>query len=121
MLESGIQCLPFGSQHGLPAGELLSRLLVLLLIGNYIAFHIEPFEEEYERNHPIPSASPTFTTPWENWEAFDKTNVPAAFSYFPAIPLLLFLWLHPGPATVRRAKIPESIVRDKSPPQADTI
>jgi hypothetical protein len=93
-----------------------TRLLALILTANYIAFHVEPFEEEYERNHPAPSATPTFIPSPESWESFDKTNVPVAYTYLPFFPEILYCRFVPIRIHVRRAHIPFLIIRDKSPP-----
>jgi hypothetical protein len=90
----------------------------LVLATTYIGFQIEPFEEEYERNNPLPSAEPTFTLPAENWETYGKTDVPTAFSFRPEI-LFLPLLAFDGPTSLPLVDLkPFHRIRDKSPPSS---
>jgi hypothetical protein len=95
------------------------QLIALGLALNYALFQIEPFEEEYEAQHPVTSGVLSYSIPALNWESFDKENAPKAFTFhivhapvalqffYPALP---FLW------TVSHT--PFQPLRDKSPPTA---
>jgi hypothetical protein len=88
----------------------------LILAADYFCFQVEVFEEEYEKNNPLPCAAPTFTPPQENWESFDKTNAPQAFVVaVPDCSVLLCLC----PAVIGEelpASQPFRVVRNNSPP-----
>ena len=92
------------------------KLLALLLASNYLAFHIEPFEDEYEANHrPLPDGY-AFSKPSMTWETFDKQNAPKAFVFDAA---LRIQFLHPRYSPQAKellAKFQYQPVRDKSPP-----
>jgi len=88
----------------------------MLLAFNYFAFQVELFDDEYEANHPSPSAASGISAYNVTWESFDKDNAPAPFVFDARIsfvslfrlprevslPLVHFPGVHP--------------VRDKSPP-----
>lgn len=90
----------------------------LVLAATYLGFQIEPFEEEYERNHPLPSSEPTFNLPAENWETYGKTDVPTAYSFSPGI---IFIPLPAFDVAARMPLVelkPFHRIRDKSPPSS---
>ena len=97
--------------------EISFRLLTLVIAWNYFSFQVEPFEEEYERNNPLPSATAAFAEwPW-NWESFGKNNVPSAQSF---VALIAFVPLAPLPvlAETQNPEHPPFLrIRDKSPPR----
>jgi hypothetical protein len=93
-----------------------ARMLAIVLASNFLAFHVEPFEEEYERNHPAPSGSPSVNPIADNWEAFDKTNVPPAATYLPLLPAILFCRIPVEEGRVAQIQRPYFELRDKSPP-----
>jgi hypothetical protein len=98
------------------ARDISFRLLSLLVAWNYFSFQVEPFEEEYEKNNPLPSATPAFADWPYNWESFGKNNVPSAQSFEA---LIAFVPLAPLPvhAETRKPEHPPFLrIRDKSPP-----
>jgi hypothetical protein len=98
--------------------RLIHSIVALLLATNYCAFQIEPFEEEYEANHPPAPDSPVFSQPTITWESFDKQNAPKAFVFDAAIQIQFLFSL---PSQHFRFLLPcpqHQLVRDKSPPLA---
>lgn len=90
--------------------------IALLLAVTYFLFQVEPFEEEYLAQHRGPADELAFAKPSVNWETFDKSNAPKAFTVHPSIGIGL---LHLVPA--RNESLdpfcrPFHPVRDKSPP-----
>ncbi len=61
---------------------LLHQGTSLLLAIVYFCFQVEVFEEEYEKNCPMPNGELAFNYSSENWESFDKDDVqqPSTFS-----------------------------------------
>lgn len=93
-------------------------LVALLLAGNYFAFQVELFEEEFEQNQPLCDFSHElrFTSPTLNWESFDKTNAPQAFTLNPDFRIFVLFEI-PSPTNQSiPAQRPFSDIRDKSPP-----
>ncbi|HZY09732.1 MAG TPA: hypothetical protein VFF29_01115 [Bacteroidota bacterium] len=98
--------------------SLVFQFISLLLAVNYFAFQVEPFEDEYEDNHPQLSTTPTITKPTVTWETFDKSNAPKAFVFNTEIS---FEFLS-GIPRIARAEylliLHLYIIRDKSPPHS---
>ena len=94
----------------------LHKLVAFLLVVNYISFHAEFFDNEYEQNHRTVSSTSSIDTPSVTWETFDKANAPQAFTFNVEI---VFTVIRPAYNTlivydVRQTN--NSIIRDKSPP-----
>jgi hypothetical protein len=99
----------------------IRSLLAFLLALNFFLFHLEVFEEEYEREHPKNLGVPSLVQPPQTNEAGDKENAQAAFiiESFPA--LLELTWEFPAPLFLLRPSFaPFQLVRDKSPPVTST-
>lgn len=110
----------FRASSSIDATTACRRVLALLLTVNYIAFHVEPFEEEHLRHCAVPSNEPSFRLSAENWETYNKCNVPVATTYMPLLPEILACRLRPLPIQDCLAHVPYSPVRDKSPPSSPT-
>jgi hypothetical protein len=95
---------------------LLTGLAALLLACNYLAFQVELFEDEYEQNHPVPSAGSGISSYSANWESFDKDNAPQAFYFDPILRLDCLLVFRSPNVFERPATPPFQPIRDKSPP-----
>jgi hypothetical protein len=99
------------------AHSLLVRMTAFILAANYFCFQVEVFEEEYEKNNPLPSSGPTFTCSSENWETFGKTNAPKAFVHSVAIEATLLCLCPAVLGHELPACIPFRTVRNNSPPE----
>ena len=70
------------------------KVIACFIAAVYFFSQVELDQEEYERNHPIASDKPAFTSSSLNWESFDKENVRKAFSCSGAVQIL-FLFCFP--------------------------
>ena len=93
-------------------------LLALLLAGNYFAFQIEPFEEEYGAKHSTEPLTCSITPLSLNWETFDKENAPKAFVFRVDVQIEPLFLLHQEELRESVAAPQFQPIRDKSPPQA---
>jgi len=95
----------------------LFRLAVAVTLAIvYFLFQTEPFEEEYKASHPVSTGAASLSTPSVNWESFDKTNAPQAFTFdagVSSVPLGVVADAEPVRNIFRPPVHP---VRDKSPP-----
>jgi hypothetical protein len=101
------------------AGTLLHLLrlsVAVTLAVVYFLFQTEPFEDEYRESHPAPAGAAAFSMPAVNWETFDKTNAPEAFTFDPGIRSTPFCVMVSVDPVLRPARTPVHPVRDKSPP-----
>jgi hypothetical protein len=96
--------------------SLVHRFVALLLASNYFTFQIEPFEEEYEANHPDIPDGWALSQPTLTWESFDKQNAPKAFVFDAVINIELLHLLTSPPVKELPANPQYQPVRDKSPP-----
>jgi hypothetical protein len=95
---------------------LLHKCLALLLGWNYFAFQVELFENEYEKNNPIPVTTCSLSTPTLTWESFDKNNAPQPFVFDAGLHIDCILVFGEQPLVERCTDRPSHPVRDKSPP-----
>jgi len=93
-------------------------LLALLLASNYLAFQIEPFEEEYSAKHSTEPLTCSISSVSLDWETFDKENAPKAFVFRVDVRIEPLFLLHQE--ELRKSATPPQFqpIRDKSPPQA---
>jgi hypothetical protein len=96
---------------------LLYRITAVSLACVYFGFQVEVFEDEYEKNNPLPNSVPTFTYSSFNWESFDKTNAPRAFAFVAATRIALLCYVPEPAGDVLPARAPFMVIRDKSPPE----
>jgi len=96
----------------------LNSCLGFLLAFNYFTFQVEPFENEYEENHPPPSRTLCISCLSVTWESFDKENAPPAFRFDGGLEMECVLCLLPLQVSEAPAWILPKIIRDKSPPPA---
>jgi hypothetical protein len=92
------------------------RCLSILLALNYGAFRTELFDDEYEQNHPAPSATAAVTWSSLTWETFDKNNAPEAFTFSVWAEIQLISQSPPPVVIELQSCRPEELIRDKSPP-----
>jgi hypothetical protein len=92
------------------------RLTALILATNYFCFQVEVFEEEYEKNNPLPSRIPTFSPSGLNWETFGKTNAPKAIVHTVPVEYVLLCLCPAVLGEELPACIPFRVIRDNSPP-----
>ena len=92
------------------------KLVALLLVLNYIAFHAEFFDKENEQNHRLVSSTCSIDTPSVTWETFDKTNAPKAFVFDAEV---TFQIVDCTPQIISSCfvhRVNDNVIRDKSPP-----
>jgi hypothetical protein len=92
------------------------RLTAFCLACIYFSFQVEIFEEENEKNNPLPCSTPTITYSAFNWESFDKTNAPQAFVFVIPDTIVLVSLYTPALGDELPAFFPYLVIRDKSPP-----
>jgi hypothetical protein len=97
--------------------SLIHGSIALLLASNYFAFQVELFDDEYEENHPAPSATCSITHPALNWESFDKDNALQAFVFNAEICIQLVDLLPSVSTPLLHLTAPSHPIRDKSPPE----
>jgi len=83
---------------------------------NYIAFHGEFFEEEYEQNHRPISSELSYAMPSVTWETFDKSNAPKAFVMSVDVTIELLAFFKEPRIRITPIVFQFDIIRDKSPP-----
>jgi hypothetical protein len=92
------------------------RLVAFILATNYFCFQVEIFEDEYEKNNPLPSSVPTFAPSSLNWETFGKTNAPKAFVHAVPIEYILLCLCPAKLGEELPASVPFRVIRNNSPP-----
>jgi hypothetical protein len=97
----------------------LHNAVAFVLATNYFAFQVEPFEEEYEANHPARAETCAFSQPTITWESFDKQNAPKAFVFDADVRLQFLFSFPPQRFTLLLPNSQYQPIRDKSPPNAD--
>ena len=101
--------------------RLIYQLAALCVAINYFCFQVEIFEDEYEKNNPLPSPVPSFTYSSFNWETFDKTNAPKAFVYIVPGDFILLCLCPPSLGEELPVFLPFRLIQDKSPPFHSSI
>ncbi len=90
--------------------------IALLLAVTYFCFQVEPFEEEYAAQHRGPADELAFAKPSVNWETFDKSNAPKAFTVDPCAGIGIVRIVAGRDEALDPCCPPFHPVRDKSPP-----
>ena len=96
--------------------NIIFQLAALVVAANYFCFQVEIFEDEYEKNNPLPSPVPSITYSEFNWESFDKTNAPKAFVFVVPGEFILLCLRPPELLCDLPALKPIIVIRDKSQP-----
>jgi hypothetical protein len=96
------------------------QLAAFIVAVNYFSFQVELFEDEYEKNNPLPSSVPTFTYSSVNWESFDKTNAPKAFVFIVPRDFILLCLNPPVLGEELPASLPFRVVHNNSPPSVSS-
>ncbi len=98
------------------AARKFQAIVALTLAVVYFLFQVEPFEEEFLENHRGPADELAFAKPSVNWESFDKSNAPKAFTVDPCIAIHILQVVSIVNEILDPYSPPSHPVRDKSPP-----
>jgi hypothetical protein len=101
--------------------HIIYQLAALCVAVNYFCFQVEVFDEEYEKNNPLPSSELSFTYSQYNWESFDKTNAPKAFVFVAPVDFILLCLCPPAIGEELPVFLPFRLVQNNSPPDPATI
>jgi hypothetical protein len=98
---------------GIPAHRVVALVLAVLLL----SFEVEPFEDEYEDNNPLPTGgASTIAKPASTWETCDKNQASKAFVFTAVVRLEFLVPFPPLEQASSFAQIVPQRPRDKSPP-----
>jgi len=97
-------------------GRRIHIIVALILAATYFCFQVEPFDDEYLENHPLPVDGPALSAPSVTWETFDKSNAPQAFTVDPCIEIRPLQIVDLTDEPLDPYAPPAHPVRDKSPP-----
>lgn len=100
----------------LSSASIFRQGAALLLAATYFCFQVEPFEEEYLGHRRGPADELAFAKPSVDWETYDKSNAPKAFTVDPCAGIGIVRIVAGRDEALDPCCPPWHPVRDKSPP-----